>query len=136
MSKYIIMINGSTGVKDPGTGRLVAKHPGDAPFEVADPVATRLVKLGVAEYADGSDDDGSDDGGSDEDGLSSLTKAQIAERLDEIGAVYDARATKDVLLATLQSAIADDDDGSDDGGSDEDGDDGGPDIVTPDVVTE
>ena len=100
----IIIINGTFGLRE--GGRITPKKAGDPPFDVPEMQAERLVALGVAKIVGGAPESLST---GDE-----MTNKQIKEKLDALGISYLARATKEELLALLESAKATEDDDTED----------------------
>jgi hypothetical protein len=101
--KYIQIIDGTFGLR---VGyAIVPKKSSDPPFEAEDAKADRLVRLGVAEYADAPVMDGGGDAEDDDDNDDiGITKAQIKDILDERGVDYDKRANKDALVVLLEAS--------------------------------
>ena len=108
--KIIKMVKGSTVIN----GKQYAV--GDSPFEVEDEAkAARLVKLGVAEYADGAEvvtssnansDDGNDE--NNETDIDSMSYSELKEKATELGINYPGKK-KEVLIEEIKAALADND---------------------------
>ena len=135
--KIIKMIKGMTVIN----GKQFAV--GDGAFQIDDEAkAARLVKLGVAEYADGakvqtsSNDDtennsnGNDENNGNETDIDSMSYNELKEKATELGIVYPGKKKAD-LIAEIKAALAGDNDNGDDG---DDGDDGDNDAPTFDPV--
>lgn len=130
--KIIKMIKGMTVIN--GKQYVV----GDGAFQIDDEAkAARLVKLGVAEYADGakvqtsSNDDtennsnGNDENNGNETDIDSMSYNELKEKATELGIVYPGKKKAD-LIAEIKAALAGDNDNGDNdapalaGGNDED----------------
>lgn len=116
--KIIKMIKGMTVIN----GKQYAVV--DGAFQIDDEAkAARLVKLGVAEYADGakvqtsSNDDtennsnGNDENNGNETDIDSMSYNELKEKATELGIVYPGKKKAD-LIAEIKAALA--------GGNDED----------------
>lgn len=116
--KIIKMIKGMTVIN----GKQYAV--GDGAFQIDDEAkAARLVKLGVAEYADGakvqtsSNDDtennsnGNDENNGNETDIDSMSYNELKEKATELGIVYPGKKKSD-LIEEIKAALA--------GGNDED----------------
>jgi len=136
--KTIKIISGSYGYKGKG-GIITAKKPGDAPFELEDSKADRLISLKVAELAVPESAPDTAEGGPDLTTPKPPTKKELMAKMDELGVEYDKNANWEKLNATLTTALdkSDADTNEGEGDSDESTDtaEGGPDLTTPDVVS-
>ena len=114
--KIIKMIKGMTVIN----GKQYAV--GDGAFQIDDEAkAARLVKLGVAEYADGAKvsdvDDGSEkvsDDVEDENDVDSMTYEELKAKASELGIKYPGKK-KAELIEEIKAALAG---GNDEGDSD------------------
>lgn len=108
--KIIKMIKGMTVIN----GKQYAV--GDGAFQIDDEAkAARLVKLGVAEYADGANvvtssnansDDGNDE--NNETDIDSMSYSELKEKATELGINYPGKK-KEVLIEEIKAALADND---------------------------
>ena len=110
--KIIKMIKGMTVIN----GKQYAV--GDGTFQIDDEAkAARLVKLGVAEYADGakvqtsSNDDtennsnGNDENNGNETDIDSMSYNELKEKATELGIVYPGKKKSD-LIEEIKAALA------------------------------
>lgn len=113
--KTIQIIKGTFGHLPEGATAVVLKDAKSGPFEVADAVADRLVKQGIAEIAGeaaGDDFVAAYD--------ETMTKKQLIEVGKQLGVELNDKMSKATMLEALDAAAAGDGDGDADGDEDDD----------------